>query len=97
MTDFWLAGKGLGPVIIGFSSASAWITASALLLATGLFLLIGIGSIWIWVFPNIAGLIIIAAISGRIKNIPALTQPENHGDQIRSHDQGTCGPGHHSP
>ncbi len=76
VTDFWLAGRELGPISIGFSAASAWITASALLLATGLFLLIGIGSIWIWVFPNIAGLIIIAAISGRIKNIPALTQPE---------------------
>jgi SSS family solute:Na+ symporter len=76
VTDFWLAGRELGPTSIGFSAASAWITASALLLATGLFLLIGIGSIWIWVFPNIAGLIIIAAISGRIKNIPALTQPE---------------------
>lgn len=76
VTDFWLAGRELGPVTIGFSAASAWITASALLLATGLFLLIGVGSIWIWVFPNIAGLIIIAAISGRIKNIPALTQPE---------------------
>ncbi|MDD1761467.1 MAG: sodium:solute symporter family protein [Methanothrix sp.] len=76
VTDFWLAGRELGPGIIGFSAASAWITASALLLATGLFLLIGVGSIWIWVFPNIAGLIVIAAISGRIKNIPALTQPE---------------------
>jgi SSS family solute:Na+ symporter len=76
VTDFWLAGRELGPITIGFSAASAWITASALLLATGLFLFIGIGSIWIWVFPNIAGLIIIAAISGRIKNIPALTQPE---------------------
>ncbi len=76
VTDFWLAGRELGALTIGFSAASAWITASALLLATGLFLLIGIGSIWIWVFPNIAGLIIIAAISGRIKNIPALTQPE---------------------
>lgn len=76
VADFWLAGRELGPLVIGFASASAWITASALLLATGLFLLIGVGSIWIWVFPNIAGLIIIAAISGRIKNIPALTQPE---------------------
>lgn len=76
VTDFWLAGRELGSWTIGFSAASAWITASALLLATGLFLLIGVGSIWIWVFPNIAGLIIIAMISGRIKNIPALTQPE---------------------
>jgi SSS family solute:Na+ symporter len=75
-TDFWLAGRELGPISIGLAAASAWTTASALLLATGLLLLYGIGSIWIWVFPNIAGLAIIAAISGRIKNIPALTQPE---------------------
>src|SRR5512136_90915 len=75
-TDFCLAGRELGQLTIGFSAAASWITASALLLATGLFLLIGVGSIWVWVFPNIAALIIIAAISGRIKNIPALTQPE---------------------
>ena len=74
--DFWLAGRELGAGIIGLSTAASWISASGLLLATGMFLLIGIGSIWIWVFPNIAALIIIAAISGRIKNIPALTQPE---------------------
>ena len=76
VTDFWLAGRELGAGIIGLSTAASWISASALLLATGLFLLIGIGSIWVWVFPNIAALVIIAAISGRIKNIPALTQPE---------------------
>jgi SSS family solute:Na+ symporter len=76
ITDFWLAGRELGPVTIGFAAAASWITASALLLSTGLFLLIGIGSIWVWVFPNIAALAIIAAISGRIKNLPSLTQPE---------------------
>ena len=76
VTDFWLAGRELGAITIGFSAASSWITASALLLATGLFLLMGMSSVWVWVFPNIAGLVIIAAISGRIKNIPALTQPE---------------------
>lgn len=76
VTDFWLAGRELGPIIIGFSAASSWLTASALLLSTGLFLFMGTSSIWVWVFPNIAALIIVAAISGRIKNIPALTQPE---------------------
>jgi len=76
VTDFWLAGRELAPVTIGFSAASSWITASALLLATGLFLFMGVSSIWVWVFPNVAALIIIAAISGKIKNIPALTQPE---------------------
>jgi SSS family solute:Na+ symporter len=76
VTDFWLAGREIGPITIGFSAAASWITASALLLSTGLFLLIGVGSIWVWVFPNIAALLIVAAISGRIKNIPALTQPE---------------------
>jgi SSS family solute:Na+ symporter len=76
VTDFWLAGRELDPITIGFSAASSWITASALLLATGLFLFMGVSSIWVWVFPNIAALVIIAAVSGRIKNIPALTQPE---------------------
>jgi SSS family solute:Na+ symporter len=76
VTDFWLAGRDLGTVTIGFSAAASWITASALLLSTGLFLLIGIGSIWVWVFPNIAALAIIAAISGKIKHLPTLTQPE---------------------
>jgi SSS family solute:Na+ symporter len=76
VTDFWLAGRELGAGIIGLSTAASWISTSALLLATGLFLLIGVGSIWVWVFPNIAALLIIAAISGRIKKIPALTQPE---------------------
>jgi solute:Na+ symporter, SSS family len=76
VTDFWLAGRELSTGIIGLSTAASWINASALLLATGLFLLICVGSIWVWVFPNIVALIIIAAISGRIKNIPALTQPE---------------------
>jgi SSS family solute:Na+ symporter len=76
VTDFWLAGRELGIITIGFSAASSWVTASALLLATGLFILMGMSSIWVWVFPNIAALIVIAAISGRIKNIPALTQPE---------------------
>ncbi len=76
VTDFWLAGRELGTGILGLSTAASWIDASALLLATGLFLLIGVGSIWVWVFPNIAALLIIAAITGRIKNIPALTQPE---------------------
>lgn len=76
VTDFWLAVRELGAGIIGLSTAASWINASALLLATGLFLLIGVCSIWVWVFPNIAALLIIAAISGRIKNVPALTQPE---------------------
>jgi len=76
VTDFWLAGRELGAITIGFSAAASWTTASALLLATGLFLLMGMSSIWVWVFPNIAALIVIAIISGRIKNIPALTQPE---------------------
>jgi len=76
VTDFWLAGREIGPVTIGFSAAASWVTASALFLSTGLFLLLGISSIWAWVFPNVAAILIVAAISGRIKNIPALTQPE---------------------
>ncbi|MBN1323784.1 MAG: sodium:solute symporter family protein [Methanotrichaceae archaeon] len=76
VADFWLAGRELGAANISFSAAASWLSASALLLATGLFLFLGVGSIWVWVFPNIAALAIVAAISSRIKNIPAMTQPE---------------------
>ena len=40
VTDFWLAGREIRAVNIGLSSAASWLTASALLLATGLFLLL---------------------------------------------------------
>ena len=76
VTDFWLAGREIRAVNIGLSSAASWLTASALLLATGLFLFIGVGSVWVWAFPNVAGLLIIATIAKRVKNIPAMTQPE---------------------
>ncbi|HPE63366.1 MAG TPA: sodium:solute symporter family protein [Methanothrix sp.] len=76
VTDFWLAGREIGAANIGLSAAASWLTASALLLATGLFLFIGVGSVWVWVFPNVAGLLIIATIAKRVKNIPAMTQPE---------------------
>lgn len=76
VTEFWLASRELGPGTLGLSAAASWLTASALLLSTGLFLFIGVSSIWVWVFPNIAALIIIAGIAGRIRNIPAMTQPE---------------------
>lgn len=76
VTEFWLASRELGAATIGFAAAASWLTASALLLSTGLFLFLGVGSIWIWVFPNIAGLALIAAIAGRIKSIPAMTQAE---------------------
>ena len=76
VADFWLAGREIGTANLGLSAAASWLTASALLLATGLFLSIGVGSIWVWVFPNIAGLLIIALIAKRVKKIPAMTQPE---------------------
>ncbi|HOT07343.1 MAG TPA: sodium:solute symporter family protein [Methanotrichaceae archaeon] len=76
VTEFWLAGRELGAITIGFAAAASWLTASALLLATGLFLFLGLGSVWIWVFPNIAGLVLIAHLASRIRRIPAMTQPE---------------------
>ncbi len=76
VTDFWLANRELGLGIIAVSAAASWITTSALLLATGLFLLIGVGSIWVWIFPNVSALVVISMLTGRIKNVPALTQPE---------------------
>lgn len=74
--DFWLAGKSAGFVSIGFSAAASWLTAGALLAVIGFYILLGMGSIWGFVAPNILALFIIAFFVKKIKSLPAITQPE---------------------
>jgi len=76
LTDFWLAGKEAGGLSIGFSAAASWLTAGALLAVIGFFLLLGMGSIWGFVAPNILALLIIGFWVKKIKKLPAITQPE---------------------
>lgn len=76
ITDFWLAGRNIGSIGVGFSAAASWLTAGALLSVIGLYLLNGMGSIWGFVVPNILALLIIAILVSRIKHLPAITQPE---------------------
>jgi|Deesub1362A_J573_1020465.scaffolds.fasta_scaffold00139_2 SSS family solute:Na+ symporter len=76
MSDFWIAGREVGFLNVGFSAAASWLTAGALFFVTGLFVLFGIGSIWIFVVPNVLALMIIALLSKRIKKLPTITQPE---------------------
>ncbi|MCD4800271.1 MAG: sodium:solute symporter family protein, partial [Methanococcoides sp.] len=60
VTDFWLAGRKIGTIGIGFSSAASWLTAGGILAVIGFFMLLGMGSIWGFVAPNILALLIIA-------------------------------------
>jgi len=76
VTDFWLAGREIGPKAIGFSAAASWLTAGGILAVIGFYMLSGMGSIWGFVAPNILALLIIAMLVGRIKHLPAITQPE---------------------
>ncbi len=76
VTDFWLAGREIGTVGVGFSAAASWLTAGALLAVIGFYMLLGMGSIWGFVAPNIIALLIIALLVGKIKHLPAITQPE---------------------
>ncbi|AKB17072.1 MULTISPECIES: sodium:solute symporter [unclassified Methanosarcina] len=76
VTDFWLAGRRIGPAALGFSAAASWLTAGGILAVIGLYMMLGIGSIWSFVAPNILALLIIAVLVGKIKNLPAITQPE---------------------
>ncbi|MGB9938490.1 sodium:solute symporter family protein [Methanosarcina sp.] len=76
VTDFWLAGRRIGPSTLGFSAAASWLTAGGILAVIGYFMLQGMGSIWAFVAPNIAALLIIAVLVGKIKHLPAITQPE---------------------
>ncbi len=76
VTDFWLAGRRIGPSALGFSAAASWLTAGGILAVVGFYMLQGMGSIWGFVAPNILALLIIAVLVGKIKNLPAITQPE---------------------
>lgn len=75
-TDFWLAGKSAGFLSVGFSAAASWLTAGALLAVIGFYMLLGMGSVWGFVAPNILALIIIACFVKKIQSLPAITQPE---------------------
>jgi solute:Na+ symporter, SSS family len=76
VTDFWLAGRRIGPSALGISAAASWLTAGGVLGVIGFYMLQGMGSIWGFVAPNILALFIIALLVGKIKNLPAITQPE---------------------
>lgn len=87
ITDFWLAGRMIGPIAIGFSAAASWLTAGGILAVVGYFMLGGMGSIWEFVAPNILALLVIAVLVRKIKSLPAITQPElleqRYGSSIR--------------
>jgi Na+/proline symporter len=87
ITDFWLAGRMIGPAAIGFSAAASWLTAGGILAVVGYFMLGGMGSIWEFVAPNILALLVIAVLVRKIKSLPAITQPElleqRYGSAIR--------------
>lgn len=76
VTDFWLAGRRIGSMAIGFSAASSWMTAGGILAVIGLYIVLGMSSIWSFVAPNILALLLIALLVGKIKHLPAITQPE---------------------
>ena len=76
ITDFWLAGRMIGPAALGFSAAASWLTAGGILAVVGYFMLQGMGSIWGFVAPNIIALLVIAMRVRKIKSLPAITQPE---------------------
>ncbi|PHR26202.1 MAG: sodium:proline symporter [Desulfotalea sp.] len=76
MREFLQAGKRAGALSIGFSAAASWLTAGALLAVIGFFMLLGMGSIWGFVAPNIIALLVIALLVKKIRSIPAMTQPE---------------------
>jgi len=76
LREFLLAGRRAGPVALGFSAAASWLTAGAMLAVVGFFMLLGMGSIWGFVAPNILALLIIALLVRKIRSIPAMTQPE---------------------
>ncbi|MCS3923456.1 sodium:solute symporter family protein [Methanosalsum natronophilum] len=88
ITDFWLAGREVRAIGIGFSAAASWLTAGAILAVIGYYMIQGMGSIWGFVAPNVLALLIIALFVSKIKSLPSITQPElleqRYGSKIRA-------------
>lgn len=76
VTDFWLGGRRMNALAIGFSAAASWMTAGGILAVIGLYMLLGMGSIWGFVAPNILALLLLGLLVSKIKHLPAITQPE---------------------
>ncbi|WNY29073.1 Cation/acetate symporter ActP [Methanimicrococcus stummii] len=76
VVDFWLAGRKIGYIPIGFSAAASWITGGGILAVTASYLLGGLGSIWTFAAPNVIALFVIGLLVSKIKSLPAITQPE---------------------
>ncbi|WNY25623.1 sodium:solute symporter family protein [Methanolapillus millepedarum] len=76
VVDFWLAGRKLGALPLGFASAASWITGGGILAVTAMYLLGGLGSIWTFAAPNVIALFLIGLLVTKIKSLPAITQPE---------------------
>jgi len=76
VVDFWLAGRKLGYIPIGFSAAASWITGGGILAVTAMYLLGGVSSIWTFAAPNVIALFAIGLLVSKIKSLPAITQPE---------------------
>jgi SSS family solute:Na+ symporter len=76
VVDFWLAGRKIGWIPIGFSAAASWITGGGILAVTASYLLYGFGSIWTFAAPNVIALFVIGLFVSKIKSLPAITQPE---------------------
>lgn len=76
VVDFWLAGRKIGYIPIGFSAAASWITGGGILAVTASYLLGGLGSIWTFAAPNVIALFVIGLLVSKIKSLPAITQAE---------------------
>ncbi|NLI62311.1 MAG: sodium:solute symporter family protein [Methanosarcinaceae archaeon] len=76
VTDFWLGGRKIGPLPIGFSAAASWITGGGILSVIAYYLVDGMGSIWTFAAPNVIALIVIGLLVKKIKSLPSITQPE---------------------
>lgn len=76
VVDFWLAGRKIGYIPLGVSAAASWITGGGILAVTASYLLGGLGSIWTFAAPNVIALFGIGLLVSKIKNLPAITQPE---------------------
>ncbi|MDD8027422.1 MAG: sodium:solute symporter family protein [Acidobacteriota bacterium] len=86
--DFYLASRRLPGALTALSLIASWFGASSILVTADDAFLQGTGALWLIGFPAVASILILRALAGRLRRLPASTLPElagmRYGPVVRS-------------
>ncbi|MCX6559478.1 MAG: sodium:solute symporter family protein [Candidatus Aminicenantes bacterium] len=86
--DFFLASRRLPGTLVALSLTASWFGAASILVSTDDAFRTGLGALWLVGLPAVASILILFALAGPLRRLPALSLPElagmRYGRVVRS-------------